>query len=77
MNWTISSDQVKKALAILQPRLPSMLADQLGCKGEYDRRSIEENTDMSVLHERVEALEKVGVGALADQALLTLARLHV
>ena len=32
---------------------------------------------MSVLHERVEALEKVGAGALADQALLKLVRLHV
>jgi hypothetical protein len=31
---------------------------------------------MSVLHERVEALEKVGAGALADQALLKLVRLH-
>ena len=32
---------------------------------------------MSVLHERVEALEKIGAGALADQALLKLVRLHV
>jgi hypothetical protein len=32
---------------------------------------------MSVLHERVEALEKVGAGVLADQALLKLVRLHL
>jgi hypothetical protein len=32
---------------------------------------------MSVLHERLEALEKVGAGALADQALLKLVRLHL
>jgi hypothetical protein len=32
---------------------------------------------MSVLHERAEALEKIGAGALADQALLKLIRLHV
>ena len=32
---------------------------------------------MSLLHERVEALEKIGAGALADQALLKLVRLHV
>jgi hypothetical protein len=31
---------------------------------------------MNVLHERVEALRKVGAGALADQALLKLIRLH-
>jgi hypothetical protein len=30
-----------------------------------------------MLHERVEALEKVGVGALADQALLKLICLHL
>ena len=29
-----------------------------------------------MLHERVEALEKIGAGALADQALLKLVRLH-
>ena len=32
---------------------------------------------MSVLHERAEALEKIGAGALADQALLKLIRLHL
>jgi hypothetical protein len=32
---------------------------------------------MNVLHERVEALEKVGAGALADQALLKLIRLQL
>jgi hypothetical protein len=32
---------------------------------------------MNVLHERVEALEKIGAGALADQALLKLVRLHL
>jgi hypothetical protein len=32
---------------------------------------------MSVLHERLKALEKVGAGALADQALLKLVRLHL
>jgi hypothetical protein len=32
---------------------------------------------MNVLHNRVEALEKVGAGALADQALLKLVRLHL
>ncbi len=32
---------------------------------------------MSVLHERAEALEKIGDGALADQALLKLIRLHL
>ena len=37
----------------------------------------QENTDMSLLHERVEALEKIGAGALAEQALLKLMRLHV
>ena len=32
---------------------------------------------MNMLHERIEALEKVGAGALADQALLKLVRLHL
>jgi hypothetical protein len=32
---------------------------------------------MNVLYERVEALEKIGAGALADQALLKLVRLHL
>jgi hypothetical protein len=32
---------------------------------------------MSLLHERIKALEKIGAGALADQALLKLVRLHV
>ena len=32
---------------------------------------------MSVLHECIEALEKIGAGALAEQALLKLVRLHV
>ena len=32
---------------------------------------------MNVLYERFEALEKVGAGALADQALLKLVRLHL
>ena len=32
---------------------------------------------MSVLYERAEALEKIGAGALADQALLKLIRLHL
>ena len=32
---------------------------------------------MSVLHERLEVLEKVGAGDLADQALLKLVRLHL
>jgi hypothetical protein len=32
---------------------------------------------MNVLHGRLEALEKVGAGALADQALLKLVRLHL
>jgi hypothetical protein len=32
---------------------------------------------MNTLHERVEALEKFGAGALADQALLKLVRLHL
>ena len=32
---------------------------------------------MNVLYGRVEALEKVGAGALADQALLKLVRLHL
>jgi hypothetical protein len=32
---------------------------------------------MSVLHERAEALEKIGAGALAEQALLKLIRLHL
>jgi hypothetical protein len=32
---------------------------------------------MNVLHERVEALKKIGAGALADQALLKLIRLHL
>ena len=32
---------------------------------------------MSLLYERVEALEKIGAGALADQALLKLVRLHL
>jgi hypothetical protein len=32
---------------------------------------------MNRLHERIEALEKVGAGALADQALLKLVRLHL
>jgi hypothetical protein len=32
---------------------------------------------MSVLHVRLKALEKVGAGALADQALLKLVRLHL
>ena len=32
---------------------------------------------MSTLQQKVEALEKVGAGALADQALQTLMRLHV
>jgi hypothetical protein len=32
---------------------------------------------MNVLHERVDALEKIGAGALADQALLKLVRLHL
>jgi len=77
VNWTTSLDQVKKASALLQLLFPSMLADQLGCKVEYDRRSIEENTDMSVLHECIEALEKIGAGALAEQALLKLVRLHL
>jgi hypothetical protein len=31
---------------------------------------------MSLLRERIEALEKVGAGALVDQALLKLVRLH-
>jgi hypothetical protein len=32
---------------------------------------------MNVVHGRLEALEKVGAGALADQALLKLIRLHL
>jgi hypothetical protein len=32
---------------------------------------------MSALHKRVEAMEKVGAGALADQALQKLIRLHL
>jgi hypothetical protein len=32
---------------------------------------------MSTLHKRVEAMEKVGAGALADQALQKLIRLHL
>jgi hypothetical protein len=32
---------------------------------------------MNVLHGRLEALEKVGAEALADQALLKLIRLHL
>jgi len=32
---------------------------------------------MSVLHERIEALEKIGAGDLADQAILKLVSLHL
>ena len=32
---------------------------------------------MNLLHERLKALEKVGAGALADQVLLKLVRLHL
>ena len=32
---------------------------------------------MNVLRERIEALEKVGAGPLADEALLKLVRLHL
>jgi len=43
----------------------------------FIKESVLGEIDMSVLHERAEALEKIGAGALAEQALLKLIRLHL